>query len=78
MLAKPPPIGVVTGPFSADVGAFDGFRQFFGNVFVIFLEGLGARLKVSHSNLTPVASRMRTVACVTSGPMPSPGMRVIL
>src|SRR5579862_4279948 len=24
----------------------------------------------------PVASRMRTTACVTSGPMPSPGMRV--
>jgi hypothetical protein len=25
-----------------------------------------------------VASRMRTVACVTSGPMPSPGIRVTL
>src|ERR1700691_3877423 len=32
----------------------------------------------SHSNLTLVASRMRTTACVTSGPMPSPGIRVTL
>src|ERR1700751_4152199 len=31
----------------------------------------------SHWNCTPVASRMRTTALVTSGPMPSPGISVI-
>src|SRR5258708_24191431 len=32
----------------------------------------------SHSNWTPVASKMRRVAAATSGPIPSPGMRVTL
>ena len=31
----------------------------------------------SHVTSTPAASRMRTTASVTSGPMPSPGMRVM-
>src|SRR5690242_8376787 len=34
--------------------------------------------KRSHSNFTPVASRMRTTASVTSGPIPSPGISVIV
>src|SRR5688572_4869740 len=33
-------------------------------------------LWVSHWNGSPAASRMRSVASLTSGPMPSPGMRV--
>ena len=45
MLEKPSPTGVVTGPFKPNVGALDRLDQFFGNVFVILLEGLGARLK---------------------------------
>ena len=45
MLGKPPPIGRGDRPFQSDASALDGFDQFFGNVFVVFLEGLGARLK---------------------------------
>ena len=78
MLANPPPIGRGDRPFQRHTRALDRFVELFGNVFVVFFVRLGAGLKVSHSNLTPVASRMRTVAWVTSGPMPSPGMRVIL
>ena len=44
MLAKPPPIGVVTGPFSATrVRSIDSVSSF-GMYSLIFLEGLGARL----------------------------------
>ena len=32
-------------PFQRNVGAFDRLDQFLGNVFVILLKGLGARLK---------------------------------
>src|SRR4030095_5105793 len=35
-------------------------------------------LATSHSTATPVASTARTVAAATSGPMPSPGINVIL
>src|SRR5271169_426020 len=30
------------GALQSDAGAFDGFAEFFGNVFVVFLEGFGA------------------------------------
>src|SRR5580693_1892117 len=78
MLAKPPPIGVVTGPLSATwVRSMDSVSSF-GMYSLYFSNASAPAMKVSHSNFTPVASRMRTVACVTSGPMPSPGIRVIL
>src|SRR5271157_1289997 len=78
MLAKPPPIGVVTGPLSPTwVRSRDSVSSF-GMYSLYFSNASAPAMKVSHSNFTPVASRMRTVAWVTSGPMPSPGMRVIL
>src|ERR1700733_12047919 len=78
MLAKPPPTGVVTGPFRATrVRSIDSVNSL-GMYSPDFSYASAPTAKASHSNFTPVASRMRTVARVTSGPMPSPGMSVIL
>ena len=44
----------------------------------LFSKASAPTANVSHSNFTPVASRMRTVAFITSGPIPSPGIRVTL
>src|SRR5208282_1505526 len=78
MLEKPPPTGVVTGPFSPTrVRSIDSITSL-GMYSPYFSKASAPTEKDSHSNLTPVASRMRTVACVTSGPMPSPGMSVTL
>src|SRR6266481_6566751 len=76
MLEKPPPTGVVTGPFSPTcVRSMDSITSF-GMYSPCFSKASAPTAKDSHSNFTPVASRMRTVALVTSGPMPSPGIRV--
>ena len=78
MLGKPPPIGVVTGPFSPTcVRSMESISSF-GMYSLYFSKASAPAANVSHSNLTPVASRMRTTASVTSGPMPSPGMSVTL
>src|SRR5580693_5788922 len=78
MLAKPPPTGVVTGPFSATrVRSIDSSSSL-GMYSPCFSKASAPTANVSHSNFTPVASRMRTVALVTSGPIPSPGIRVTL
>src|SRR5579863_1537197 len=78
MLANPPPTGVVTGPFSPTrVRSIDSVSSL-GMYSWYFSNASAPAMKVSHSNLRPVASMMRTVACVTSGPMPSPGISVIL
>src|SRR5271167_1540343 len=78
MLGNPPPIGVVTGPLSPTwVRSMDSVSSF-GMYSLYFSNASAPAMKVSHSNFTPVASRMRTVAWVTSGPIPSPGIRVIL
>ena len=42
MLLKPPPIGVVTGPFSATLVALDRLIKRRGNVLAVDLEGIGA------------------------------------
>src|SRR5580765_1220768 len=78
ILEKPPPMGVVTGPFNPIwVRSIDSVSSL-GMYSLYFSKASAPAAKLSHSNFTPVASRMRTTACVTSGPMPSPGMRVIL
>src|SRR5216684_2499252 len=78
MLAKPPPMGVVTGPFSPTrVRSMESLSSF-GMYSLYFSKASAPAAKLSHSNLTPVASSMRTVAWMTSGPMPSPGIRVTL
>src|SRR5208337_158683 len=78
MLAKPPPMGVVTGPFSPTrVRSMDSLSSL-GMYSWYFSKASAPAEKLSHSNLTPVASTMRTVAWITSGPIPSPGMRVTL
>src|SRR5450631_1628901 len=78
MLAKPPPMGVVTGTFSPTrVRSMDSLSSL-GMYSLYFSKASAPAAKLSHSNLTPVASSMRTVAWMTSGPMPSPGMRVTL
>src|SRR5216683_740223 len=78
MLAKPPPMGVVTGPFSPTrVRSMDSLSSL-GMYSLYFSKASAPAAKLSHSNLTPVASSMRTVAWMTSGPMPSPGIRVTL
>src|SRR5258706_10448058 len=71
-------MGVVTGPFNPTrVRSIDSVSSL-GMYSLYFSKASAPEAKLSHSNLTPVASRIRTAACVTSGPMPSPGMRVIL
>src|SRR6266436_2621023 len=78
MLAKPPPTGVVIGPFRATcVRSMDSVSSL-GMYSLYFSKASAPARTVSHSNFRPVASRMRTTAAVTSVPMPSPGMRVIL
>src|SRR6267143_3068104 len=78
MLEKPPPMGVVTGPFKPTrVRSIDSITSL-GMYSLYFSKASAPTAKVSQSNFTPVASRMRTVALVTSGPMPSPGIRVTL
>src|SRR5581483_7080201 len=76
---KPPPTGVVIGPLRATP-----FRRIDSSV--CSGRGLPPNCSItsapacctSHSNSTPVASSTRRVASVSSGPVPSPGMRVTL
>src|ERR1035438_7340446 len=78
MLEKPPPIGVVTGPFNPTrVRSMDSLSSL-GMYSWYFSKASAPAAKLSHSNLTPVASRIRTLAFTTSGPMPSPGINVTL
>src|SRR4051812_12426373 len=74
---KPPPTGVVIGPLIATpVRRIDSS--------VVSGSGLPPCWSItsapacwsSHSNSTPVASRTRRVASTSSGPVPSPGIRV--
>src|ERR1700738_166896 len=78
MLGNPPPTGVVTGPFNdTRVRSMDSINSL-GMYSPDFLNASAPTANVSHSNFSPVASRMRTVALVTSGPIPSPGISVTL
>src|SRR6267142_542613 len=78
MLGKPPPMGVVTGPFRpTPVRSMESISSF-GMYSLYFSKASAPALVTSQSILTPAASRMRTVAPVTSRPIPSPGIKVIL
>src|SRR3954464_6842248 len=74
---KPPPIGVVIGPFSATPVSRIASRTSCGSGLPPCLSMTSAPAScTSHSNATPVASRTRRVASVSSGPVPSPGINV--
>src|SRR3954451_9050753 len=76
---KPPPTGVVIGPLSAMPVLRIASRTSGGSGFPPYWSITSAPAsRTSHSNSTPVASRTRRVASVSSGPVPSPGMRTTL
>src|SRR5215831_19269637 len=78
MLEKPPPIGVVTGPFKPrPVRSMDCVSSL-GMYSPYLANASEPAANFSHSIFTPDASTMRTAAFVTSGPMPSPGISVTL
>src|SRR6185437_4080447 len=72
---KPPPTGVVIGPFNATPLSRIASRTSGGSGLPPYRSITSAPAsRTSHSNSTPVASRTRRVASVNSGPVPSPGM----
>src|SRR3954465_3574379 len=74
---KPPAIGVVIGPFSATPVSRIASSTSSGSGLPPYFSITSAPAsRTSHSNSTPVASRTRRVASVSSGPVPSPGMSV--
>src|SRR5689334_18720206 len=74
---KPPPTGVVIGPFSAVPTSRTASRTSGGSGLPPCLSITSAPAsRTSHSNSTPVPSSTRRVASVSSGPVPSPGMSV--
>src|SRR6478672_8886270 len=73
---KPPPTGVVIGPFSATPASRIASRTSGGSGLPPCRSMTSAPAsRTSQSNSTPVASSTRLVASVSSGPVPSPGMR---
>src|SRR5712692_10035123 len=73
---KPTPTGVVIGPFSATPASRIASRTSGGSGLPPYRSMTSAPAsRTSQSNSTPVASRTRRVASVSSGPVPSPGMR---
>src|SRR5207237_5122194 len=74
---KPPPTGVVIGPFSATPVSRIASRTASGSGLPSFssITSVPACWRAP-SNSTPVASSARRVASVNSGPVPSPGMSV--
>src|SRR5258708_6807952 len=78
MLGKPPPMGVVTGPFRpTPVRSMESISSL-GMYSLYFSKASAPALVTSQSILTPAALSMRTVAPVSSRPIPSPGISVIL
>src|SRR5580692_9713146 len=71
-------MGVVTGPLSATRLRAIASYSSFGMYSPCFSNAPAPAANFSHANCTPVASRIRTTASVTSGPMPSPGISVIV
>src|SRR5213080_2500869 len=73
---KPPPMGVVIGPLSATPVSRIASRTSGGSGLPpCFSITSAPASRTSHSSSAPVASRTRRVASVSSGPVPSPGMR---
>src|SRR5258708_17665324 len=77
-LVKPSPIGVVTGPFSATLFLFTDSRSCGGSDWPKRLNAITPASCGSHAISRPAAVKMRTTASVTSGPIPSPGIRVMV
>ena len=75
-LRKPSPTGVVIGPLSATRLRRIDSRTWSGSGVPYSAMTASPASTVSHSNSMPVASRTRRVASASSGPMPSPGIRV--
>src|SRR2546423_3639752 len=74
---KPPPTGVVIGPFRATPASRTASSTCGGSGLPPYRSITSVPASwTSQSNSTPVASRTRRVAAVSSGPVPSPGMRV--
>src|SRR5688572_1213492 len=78
MEAKPVPMGVVTGPFNATLLRMMESRTSCGSGSPERVSASAPTKYFSHSTSTPAHSMICTTAAVTSGPMPSPGSRVIL
>src|SRR5690242_7637023 len=76
---KPPPTGVVMGPFNATPVSRTASRTSGGSGFPPWRSITSAPAsRTSQSNRAPVASSARRVASVSSGPVPSPGIRTTL
>src|ERR1700733_2558457 len=75
-LANPPPIGVVTGPFNPTRVRSRLSRTSCGNETPALRITSSFSSTTSHSIATPVASTARRAAEETSGPIPSPGIKV--
>src|SRR4051794_22766284 len=74
---NPPPTGVVIGPLSATPFCLIDSSVSSGSGFPPWSAMASSPAgRTSHSNSTPVASRTRRVASVSSGPVPSPGISV--
>src|SRR3954463_6489738 len=74
---NPTPTGVVIGPFSATPVSRIASSTSSGSGLPPYFSITSAPAsRTSQSNSTPVASRTRRVASVSSGPVPSPGMSV--
>src|SRR6185437_7715857 len=72
---KPVPTGVVIGPLIATpVCAIDSITESGSGLPPCLAITSAPASRTSQSNSTPVASRTRRVASVSSGPVPSPGM----
>src|SRR5690242_5952307 len=70
-------MGVAVGPFSPTRVASSEASTSSGSRCPVLASAFTPASTRSHSIRTPVASTARTVAYATSGPIPSPGMRVI-
>src|SRR3954452_15423302 len=74
---KPPPTGVVIGPLSATpLPRIDSSVSSGNGLPSLAAIDSSPAERTSHSKSTPVASSTRRLASVSSGPVPSPGMRV--
>src|SRR5688572_32627914 len=77
-LVKPLPTGVVIGPFNAILFLAIESSSGCGSVVPCSLKASAPAENDSHSGVNPAASSTRTTARVTSGPIPSPGINVIV
>src|SRR6267378_663986 len=77
-LVNPPPTGVVTGPLSATLFRRIDSSSSPGSVAPYCSTASTPAGYDSHSASSPAVSRILTTAPVTSGPIPSPGMSVIV